>query len=295
VGIETEYGRRGTLVHEVLADLHRRLFDTGESTSAETASTDGSAIVDLFHQLLQQRLGKRPEDSALQRALGEIEERLLREWGSAYGGQWENYLASLPAGCDRPPLPARFETSFGRAARGRETEFPALEIGSGNDMVRIGGRIDRIDVGKSGGQTVFAVIDYKTGSQRSDRLEDVKAGLSLQLALYTLAVTRLQIAGPEAIPLQMGYWHIRVQGFSPAIRQRKRGEGPLEPLEAEVWEALVDTLNTALPKLAAAMRSAKFPVFNADRFCTGRCPYRTVCRVSQIRALPEGLGKTWSV
>jgi ATP-dependent helicase/DNAse subunit B len=296
VEVETDYGRRGTLVHSILAELHRQLFDAEGDPAAPRSPADGTAITERFHQLLRERLGERPEHSALQQALLQIEERLLSDWGAAYGEQWQSYVAGQPEGADRPPLPSRFETAFGRTGTGR-SEAGTLEpliVGAGDHAVRIGGRIDRIDVGVTAGRTVFTVVDYKTGRARSDKLEDIASGRALQLALYTLAVLRLDIVGSGAGPLQMGYWHIREQGFSPGIRQRKKADGRVPPLEEATWESLVKTLDEVIPRLATAMRSGQFPVFNEDRFCTGRCPFHTVCRVAQIRALPPRLGKIWS-
>lgn len=297
VDVETDFGRRGTLVHNILAELHRQLLGSAGETPATGVAAEGATITEQFHQLLRDRLGARPEHSALQQALLQIEERLLRDWGAAYGEQWQAYLSGQPAGADRPQLPSRFETAFGRTGEGPggTGALEPLIIGEGDRTVRIGGRIDRVDVGVTGGRTVFTVVDYKTGRARSDKLEDIAAGRALQLALYTLAVLRLDIVGPDAGPLQMGYWHIREQGFSPGVRQRKKADGRVEPLESAVWDTLVTTLDDVIPKLAASMRSGKFPVFNADRHCTGRCPFHTICRVSQIRALPAELGKTWSV
>jgi hypothetical protein len=39
--------------------------------------------------------------------------------------------------------------------------------------------------------------------------------------------------------------------------------------------------------LADGIRAGRFPVQNADKYCTSGCRYNTVCRVAQIRALPE--------
>ena len=291
VELETEYGRRGTLVHDVLAELHRTLL-----SESPAARADSDAIADRFHQLLDERLGARPAGSEVERALLEIERRLLREWGSAYGEQNAGYLAGQPEGLDRPPVPSHFETAFGKSGRGGddETSRAALVIGEGPEAVQIAGRIDRIDVSMSGGRTVFSVIDYKTGKTRSDRLEDIQAGRALQLALYALAIVRLELVGADASPLLVGYWHIRDQGFTLGLRSRKKKNGGHAALEEAVWDSLVKILDEIVPKLARAMRSGQFPVFNSDKNCTGWCPYHTGCRVVQIRALPDELAKTWS-
>jgi hypothetical protein len=68
----------------------------------------------------------------------------------------------------------------------------------------------------------------------------------------------------------------------------------LRPLDQAVWGSLVETLEHIIPRLAAGIRAGRFPVFNADPDCTAGCPYNTVCRVAQIRALPEEMGKRWN-
>ena len=50
--------------------------------------------------------------------------------------------------------------------------------------MKLTGIIDRVDVVKKNGKTYFRIIDYKTGKTSFD-IEKVKAGLQLQLAIYT--------------------------------------------------------------------------------------------------------------
>jgi RecB family exonuclease len=165
-------------------------------------------------------------------------------------------------------------------------------FGDGADAVRVGGRIDRVDVGRIGDRTVYAVIDYKTGRRGKTKHDTLASGRTLQLALYTLAVSRLEIVGRDALPWQMGYWHLRETGFASDARQSRQKEGsPLSPLDEAVWESLVRTLEEVIPRLAIGIRSGRFVVHNDDPDCTAGCPYNTVCRVAQIRALPPDMGK----
>jgi ATP-dependent helicase/DNAse subunit B len=295
-GVETDFGRRGTLVHDVLADLHRVLLEKRETASEGEARLRGEDVGQMFQKLLEEKLRARFAASHVQQALERIEQRLLAEWGVAYGQQWDEFVTGLPREGNTPPLPARFETAFGTPRTGSEPvseNLPPLVFGSGSEAVRVGGRIDRIDVGQVDGRTVYTVIDYKTGRSSREKIDSVESGRKLQLVLYTLAVARLEIAGPEGKPWQMGYWHVKETGFAPDIKQKgtKAGE-PLPPLDEAVWQSLVQTLEQVIPRLAAGIRAGRFPVDNADETCTAGCPYNTVCRVAQIRALPEELGKT---
>ncbi len=65
----------------------------------------------------------------------------------------------------------------------------ALELPGGRS-VRFAGRVDRVDVTAAGAR----VIDYKTGKGTSER-ERLKAGLSVQLPVYQLAVRQAGAAG----------------------------------------------------------------------------------------------------
>ncbi len=296
--IETDFGRRGTLVHEVLADLHRMLFERHDIAGEPHEPARGEDVAAMFQKLLDEKLNKRAPASRVHEALQRIEQRLLAEWGIAYGKQWDEYVAGLPRDFDVSPLPARFETPFGSMQPGAAQaadESKSLVIGSGADAVRIGGRIDRIDVGRMADSAVFAVIDYKTGRSARSKHDTESSGRSLQIALYTLAVVRLELVGAEARPWQMGYWHVRETGFAPGAKGRRVKAGDALPaLDQAVWESLVKTLEEIIPRLAAGIRAGKFPVFNADDDCTAGCPYNTVCRVAQIRALPPEMGKSWS-
>jgi RecB family exonuclease len=296
--VETDYGRRGTLVHDVLADLHRTLFDQRQGASERPHLPRGEDVAAMFQKLLEEKLHRHAPASQVHEALQRIEQRLLAEWGNAYGRQWDMYVAGLPRDADSPPFPARFETPFGatqNAGAPAADALPPLVIGTGSGAVRLAGRIDRIDIGRVRGETVFAVIDYKTG--RRDRLnrDTAASGRSLQLALYMLAVVRLEIVGAGTLPWQMGYWHVRETGFAPDPKQGRSKEGQsLPPLDQAVWESLVTTLEQIIPRLAAGIRAGRFPVFNEDLDCTAGCPYNTVCRVAQIRALPDEMEKKWS-
>ncbi len=294
--IETDFGRRGTLVHEVLADLHRALFESPEVAAGRGGVPRGEDVATRFQTLLKEKLHSHLPASQVHEALHRVEERLLAEWGLAYGRQWDEFVASLPQGAGVPVLPAQFEVPFGAAPHGAgvgpRTSSP-LVFGEGREAVRVGGRIDRIDVGRDEGGTVFTVIDYKTGRSARTRHDTPQSGRLLQLALYTLAVVRLEIVGRGARPWQMGYWHIRETGFASEIKSRSRAAGPLPPIETAVWESLVATLDDLIPRLARGIRSGQFPVYNADPDCTAGCPYNTICRIAQVRALPEQMGKIW--
>jgi ATP-dependent helicase/nuclease subunit B len=282
----TDFGRRGDIVHEILLQLHSQLEPTPDAIPAESA-------VEMFRKLLVERLSQEVAGSELHAALIRIEQRLLDEWGHEYAGQWANYHEALREGSGTFLKPAMFEVSFGTPHQpDPDVELrPYLTLGSANAETRIRGRIDRIDVGEVSGQPVFNIIDYKTGRKPSTTATQMTSGRSLQLVLYALATQRLNLVGDNSLPLQAGYWCLRETGWTPVNKAPKAGPDGLVP-HAD-WLALVDVLDELVPKLAAGIRAGHFPVYNSDPSCMSYCPYRTTCRVSQIRPLEESLAKHW--
>ncbi len=113
------------------------------------------------------------------------------------------------------------------------------------------------------------------------------------MALYTLAVTRLELAGSGAAPFQMGYWAVRETGFVAGLKGKRAAT--LQPLDEAVLSSLAALLEETVPRLAKQIRSGNFPVYSQDADCTGYCPYHTVCRVNQVRPLEEKLDKRFSL
>jgi ATP-dependent helicase/nuclease subunit B len=228
-------------------------------------------------------------------ALLRIEQRLLDEWGEEYADQWGKYHEQAIKVAGTALKPALLEVSFGRP-HSQSTEpvaetHPCLTIGHGEDETRIRGRIDRIDTGRRDGQTVFNVVDYKTGRKPASSKSQVESGRSLQLVLYALAVQRLNLVGENAFPIQAGYWCLKETGWAPLTKPPQAG--PQGLVSHADWLALVDVLDELVPRLAAGIRAGAFPVYNSETECTSYCPYKTTCRVNQIRPLEEALDKKW--
>jgi ATP-dependent helicase/nuclease subunit B len=279
----TDYLSRGSLVHDVLATVHRELAE-GKETTLGIATGE---IVTRFRESIDEQLNRRIDDSDLQKALTHIEQQLLHEWADAYGLQYEDYFQAFEKTWDVLPDPHSLETPFGDVPdygnAPDETSHQSLTFGSGENQTFVQGRIDRIDIGQVNNQPVFNVIDYKSGKPPRFSLDDVSTGRAIQLVLYTLAVQRLDLAGPDAKPFLMGYWSIRETGFVGGMKGSRKTK--LEPLDAAVLQSLEAMLEEVIPKLAAGIRSGIFPVNNEDPDCTTFCAYNTVCRVNQIRAL----------
>ena len=282
--VATDYMRRGTLMHDALAAVHRAFI--GEPSQ----EIDPARLTEAIREEVAERLGRRIDETELAKALTEIECRLLSEWSEAFRQQWSDYLGVYDESWDAPPSAKLVELPFGQVpeAEPDEDRYPPAIFGQGEQRVKVRGRIDRIDVGTRDGTPAFTVIDYKSGMPQRFSIEDVQSGRALQLVVYMLAAVRLNLLDDGGEPWQMGYWSLKENGFVPGIKSRKRTP---EPLDAAILEKLESTLDELIPTLADGIRAGHFPVDSQDPRCTERCEYNTVCRVSQLRRLAEPLGK----
>jgi len=296
--LQTEYLRRGLLVHDILKRLHREYIDLLDSTESEDPTADHAALIARFEELLAQELSSHPHDPQLTQVLDEIETRLLNEWGTEYAKQWDAYREHCRKTLGGPPTAMLYEAGFG-SAPGDDApgESPAnadcLELGVAHRKVKVRGRIDRIDVGEIAGQKVFSVIDYKTGGSSRYKKKDLKAGNLIQLPLYAMAAERLGLVEEGAIPAELIYWFVKEKGFDSYLSTLDTSADELT--SDDVWLELQNYLETHIPEMAARIRRGEFPVYNPDKDCTKHCEYKMTCRVGQIRALEETLHKTWTI
>ncbi len=128
----------------------------------------------------------------------------------------------------------------------------ALELPGGRS-VRFAGRVDRVDVTAAGAR----VIDYKTGKGTSER-ERLKAGLSVQLPVYQLAVRQAGEPGAR-----------RVAARSTSLYRLVTRKGGFEPLPLPESEPDAAARLARLVAGAVALVDAgMFP-----RTTAGRCEY----------------------
>ena len=113
-----------------------------------------------------------------------------------------------------------------------------------SSKMKLTGIIDRVDVVKKNGKTYFRIIDYKTGKTSFD-IEKVKAGLQLQLAIYTAeAASTLFEKGDDPIPAGMYYYKIDdpLIEVKEGIKKNPDGgsdaTGPDSPVESEIMKKL---------------------------------------------------------
>ncbi len=156
-------------------------------------------------------------------------------------------------------FPEQFEVSFSAVS-----DLEAVNISlSGQEKMRLLGRIDRIDTCRDGENVYVKVIDYKSGNQNLD-IAAVYYGLQLQLVVYMNAAVEMlakKETGKRIIPAAMLYYHIA----DPLIRSQKQLSE--EMLNEKIRESLrmtgmVNESDDVITRLDAAFegRSQIIPV-----------------------------------
>jgi RecB family exonuclease len=286
LALEFDVRHRGRVVHDVLAMLHRRINERF-GRPASPLELEAAEFDAMLAAAIADSLPPAPKNP-VQAALREVDRRLVVEWLGQYRSQWEKYAEHWD-GFSRPMMPELFEASFGRNADPQNPTDRPLEFSARGQTVRIAGRIDRVDTGVVAGETAFNIIDYKTGGSIPFSSETIRAGITLQLPLYVFAVLELLLSDRDAVPWWAGYWYVRDKGLRPkqVLRMYRNDDGRIE-LESE-WETVRAGLGETVVGLVYGIRYGQFPVCCGDEYCTGRCPFNTVCRIHQVRSLE----KTW--
>ncbi|OHB85286.1 MAG: hypothetical protein A2V98_08420 [Planctomycetes bacterium RBG_16_64_12] len=286
--LSLDYRARGRLVHRGLADFHERVNQHagGPTSPAALDEEDYRRLLGETFQRLSEHPGRTPLDAAFH----EVDLRLWARWADDYRRQHAAYDQQFQDG-SVPLRPTWFEVSFGhsRSLAGSLSTDRALELSTPGGVIRIAGRIDRIDTGAVAGQTVFNILDYKTGTSTRFSREAVAEGTALQLPLYALATQQLLLADEEAVPWQAGYWYLAENGFKArqALKMYECRDQRLQPRPE--WESTRETVLATVASRVEQMRAARFPVFSADADCTRFCPFQTICRINHVRSLE----KTW--
>ncbi len=284
LALEFDVLERGSVAHEVLAKFHARvnarLGGPASPLRLDPAEFDSIMVASIADSLP-------PETgNPVQAALREVNRRLVVEWLEQYRDQCEKYDEQWKD-LEKPMAPMFFEASFGRDEVEPPSTAKPLDFVSEGQTFHIAGKIDRVDVGMAAGETVFNVLDYKTGGAGKISPDSVKAGLTLQLPIYALAVMELFLPERDAWPWRAAYWYVRDGGFKPrqALTMYWNDQGRIE-LDRE-WEDIRDGLAEVVAGLVHAIRSGRFPICSADDRCTGYCPYRSVCRINHVRSLEK--------
>ena len=287
--LETDYARRGSLLHHVLATFHRKF---GESAADWAAlQRDENRFMAELRQALQSAVDATPHEG-IAAALAELDRRQIGKWTDQYRGQHEKYDKAWKD-FEEPPRPAHFELRFGRKHPGEETDEDAhsvdksFQLDIGGESIDVAGRIDRIDVGQHGGETVFNVIDYKSGRRPSLSIEKIESGESIQPALYVMAAQALVFGEDNAQPLWTGYWSMK-GGVTTDKRYSLHCTVEADSGRPS-WQDLKQNVIARIAEIVHAARRGDFPIDSRDPNCTSYCDFKTICRIAQARSIGKVL------
>ncbi len=280
---EIELSTRGAAIHRALARYHQ----------AEAAHVQGKELPASLEAALQERIREVVQES-MDRAAGpaarmlwELEGKRLLRGVPRYQKQWQGFRTRWDDGA-LLPQPTYLEANFGLAAAPGEVASLALTLRHDGTEVRIGGRIDRVDVAYRNGKPVFWILDYKTGSGRNYPPADATNLKKLQLALYALAVERVLLEGKEARPAGFAYWITGENGpkYVTPVSSRKVDAWLRDP---ELWPNFRSTLEAWVVQIVQAIRRGEFPLAPRTDPCPTGCPHAPVCRIGTARSIAKPL------
>ncbi|MGI6460036.1 MAG: PD-(D/E)XK nuclease family protein [Candidatus Hydrogenedentales bacterium] len=238
----------GIVIHQVLEEFHRRYPGVPvRAIPADEAEEAMRGIVDSVFIENNAAMLTVPDGMLMAERLS-VHERLQR------------YLR-IERREEVPWYPTDFEAVFGGP---REKQYPPLAISTEAGLLRMRGRIDRIDRGEEGRR----VVDYKTG--RPPKAAHVREGVSLQLVAYALALEQVIAPGTvceEGVLLQVG--------TTARLAVRESGLGTL-------WNQAKQGFFVGVSAALEGIRGASFPPLPQPDVCA-YCDARRMCRIDASR------------
>ena len=249
---------RGTIIHKVLEAFHRRYIGKAVAAIDPVEALDTiEIIVDEQFDAIAWRSANTP------RGIAQVEREQLKR-------RMQRYLA-IARETDAPGwVPSHFEVAFGdvpeKSKDALSTNDPFV-IQTDEGPVRFSGQIDRIDTADG----YLRIIDYKTTV--SVEVKDIKEGLSIQLAVYALAIENFLLKGSacsEARFVQVGTKKKR-DAFG-------KGGKDKEAREAIARESIADSVR--------GIRAGVFHPTTREKPCD-YCPVEKICRYERARVLAK--------
>jgi ATP-dependent helicase/DNAse subunit B len=271
---KVEDTRRGQVFHRALARLHRDLNAIG------TYRPNESTV-----QVLQTHLDRAVDEYAAAagpagRVLWHLEAEWLKRAAGRYALHWSRFQAPWHE-LQMNPGPHFLEKSFGLPPEAGEEPSPPLLLDIDGVQVRLGGRIDRVDLARLADGIGFWVIDYKTGRAQYHGAKELESLERLQLLLYALAVERVLLPTESARPLGLAYWMVAESGPKTVLPSTKQHTAWLS--QPACWATVRLQLERWVATLVRHIRSGIFPLKPRSENCTDTCDFAQVCRISQSR------------
>ncbi|MBX9628766.1 MAG: exodeoxyribonuclease V subunit gamma [Gemmataceae bacterium] len=276
---EVEHTRRGAAFHRALARLHRWVKEMPSAPDGDVPEAVTHDLIRRIEEAVEEYARRAP--SVAGRELWRLEGERLKRAAAKYRGHWQEFRKPWREK-GAAPVPHAFEADFGVPGEGVPE---ALTLTVGDVVVKVGGRIDRVDVADAGGGSLgFWVIDYKTGRAENYSASQVERFEKLQLPLYAVAVERVLLKDRPARPLGLAYWLVTDTGPKPMLPSRKNAV--LSWLsDPGRWERFREQLEAWVATLAGRIRAGDFPLAPRSEHCTETCRFGPVCRIGQSRSV----------
>lgn len=276
---EVEQTRRGAAYHRALARLHRGLDPAlVRTTLPEQVNAD---LLTRLDEAVREYAERAPSPAA--KKLWELEGRRLRRSAAKYREHWDDFLQPWREN-GMALTPQLLEADFGLPAAGQP-----LTIQVGDVEVRVGGRIDRVDVADLRGELGFWIVDYKTGRSAHYPGTEISRLEKLQLSLYALAVERVFFPGRAVRPLGLAYWLVMDDGPKTVTPGSRSATAWLA--DEEKWAKFREQLEQWVANVVSRIRDGRFPLAPRSENCTDTCSFGQVCRINQSR----NVGKVWDL
>lgn len=260
----------GTFVHEAMEHLYEEyLHAQKENVPPLPVSPD-----DIGHIL--------SDSSILEEALAYAYIRVNAEWEKKHEGETDHYKQEEHQH-EKPILLTYIRRILERDRKDAEVGlkiclleanryFPVCVENVGE--VRIGGRIDRLDIYGPEGNERLRIVDYKTGTYNSADtsatmatiLSDPKKGYVRQTLIYSQAVT------PSDLPVEphLFYCSRELKDATTTLSVNKSPLTDYRQLSDEFMKLLS-------PKIAEVMSTTIFPACE-EKDCSPYCPFLGICK-----------------
>jgi ATP-dependent helicase/DNAse subunit B len=265
----------GVAFRRALARFHNWVRDTVPQTL--TGAELPEAMTEELARHIDRVVGEYAQQalSAASRGLWLLEGERLKRLAKRYRTQWHKFRQPWRSQ-KITPLPWQSDADFGTHGSDREP----LVITVGDVEVRIGGCIDRIDLAELQGETGFWVIDYETGLATRHTEPQAEQFTQLRRALYALAVERVLLKDQATRPLGLAYWVLAGSG----AKVMPAGKQALDWFsDREKWPKFREQLERWVAELVQHIRNGEFPLAPRSEHCTDRCPFGSVCRITESR------------
>lgn len=277
--LETDYLLEGNIIHAVLEDIHKCLPELSNRNLDEIGSHMPQIIDQYFEAsdrvkqsvatLARWKIQRRRLEHRLLGYVEQLEKQIEKDSRqySSTGRVFGVELNTRDSGCIVKPL--------------------VLEDSQTGTVLKIHGRIDRIDQFTEAGNTFVRIIDYKSGG-KIHRSEVVKR-IHLQLPIYAMMLDGLNIKqklSEKQIEFQVndaGFWYLKrsaggYQSISPMLFEKN------EKFDVkQFWPEFKELIVLLIQKI----RNGEYMIRPKVPKCEEKCPMMEVCRIQEIRNYPE--------